>query len=115
MGRSFSNGVPVMQPFFECRSIKGFHEGACANCIYFVDGHLCSFVQYSFVKKIAAAVSDRQKEFNGMPSSELVLGSFTRVGDEHDFDKAREDALGQVVGFKPRSRKAKPEERRAWE
>lgn len=42
-GNSKSTVVHVMVPWFECVSLPGFHNNACGNCLFFVEGHLCSF------------------------------------------------------------------------
>jgi len=115
MSRNFKNGVPVMVPFFECRSIPGFKKGACANCLYHVEGGSCTFNRDSYIPAVEAAAAPLNYEFEGAPRSELTLGKYTQVDKEFDFDEAREEAIGKVKGFRPRPKKPKPEEKRSWE
>lgn len=35
--------VHLMSPYFDCRSIPGYLDGACANCIYHVEGVKCTY------------------------------------------------------------------------
>ena len=113
MSRNFSNGMPVMVPFFECRSIQGFHGNACANCLFHIEGHLCSF-KNSHIPKVAEATPPIGTEFKDIPQSELFLGPYTHISAEYAYNEERAKAVEQVVGFKPQVQKPRPKDQQPW-
>jgi hypothetical protein len=108
------DGVPVMVPFFECRSIDNFKASACANCVYHVEGGQCDFNCMSHFDCVKQGRAPVQAEFEGMPESELDLGQHTQVGEELSFDEAREEWIGRITGKQPHSRKPRKEEPKLW-
>jgi len=112
MSRNFNNGVPVIIPFFKCRSIPGFKKGAYINCLYYIKGGNCTFNKDSYISAVKAAAAPLNYKFKGASQLELTLGQFTQVNKEFDFDKVREEVIRKVKGFWPRPKKLKPKEKR---
>jgi len=56
----------VQTPFFGCISVPGFHNSACGNCLFHVEGHQCSFAS---------------SDWAGMPRFEGLRGSRRRSED----------------------------------
>lgn len=115
MGRYSSQGVPVMVPFFECRSIQGFKRNACANCVYAIEGQECCFNKLADFAVIDNAIASRQTDFRNMPPSELQISSATQIVSQYDYDECREASIGEIKGIKVQPRRPKLEERREWE
>lgn len=106
--------MPVMIPFFECRSIPEISKGACANCIWHVEGSLCSFNRYSMIKEIQQGAAVFGQDPSGMPESELTLGKTTQVSQELSFDQARKESLTAAHGFRPNPRDVEMGDPKPW-
>ena len=70
----------VMWPFFDCVSVEGYMFGACANCIYHVEAHTCSFAEHRGhpeIKILKAPASDQLDDDvseNGYSKTAIFLG-----------------------------------------
>lgn len=119
MGRSFSSTqdgkVPVMVPFFECRSLHGFHNNACANCVYHVEGSECTFNKHSDIREVRKAMAGEWVEFKNMPSSEITIGKTAQLAGLLSFDTVRNEEHSTVRGRRPRPYDADFPPRRPWE
>jgi len=113
ISRNFNNGVPVIVPFFKCWSIPGFKKGVCVNYLYYIKGGSYTFNKDSYIFAIKAAATLLNYKFKGTPRLELILGKYTQVDKEFNFNAAREEVIGKVKGFRPRPKKPKPKEKRS--
>lgn len=121
MGRNFNSGeedgdVPVMVPFFECRSINGFHNGACANCVYHVEAAKCTFAnaETKNIKAVRNSMARAWVEFEGMPQA-ICIGKTSQIGNPYSFDLIRNQEYRTVRGRRPRAIRAEFPERQPWE
>jgi len=86
-GKSKSDRVHVMVPWFECVSLPGFHNGVCGNCLYHVEGSSCSYhPDHSFSSAIAP--------FRASSRISADLGD--RKLSPSNCERASDDLLGDV-------------------
>lgn len=106
MGCNFSlntidGHVLVMVPFFDCCSLYGFYNNACANCVYYVEGSDCTFNKHSDIKEVQEAMVAEWVEFKGMPSLAITIGKNAQLLGMLSFDVVWNEEASTVRGRCP--------------
>lgn len=81
--------VHLMSPYFDCRSIPGYLDGACANCIYHVEGIKCTYSKDSGLPTVEEnrAVSKSKNPFLFLENEEDLppsIEAYWQVGNVLD-------------------------------
>jgi hypothetical protein len=65
--------VHTIWPFFDCVSLPGYADGACANCILGGKGPDCRFARLEYVKDVKSLRASRRNSIDGAEADNRLL------------------------------------------